>query len=64
MFLKFVSHDVVNNTLEATWLEEVFDEGGNSTGFASVKVRNYSSEQKAEFLADTNGQKYADMAGW
>lgn len=64
MFLKFVTHDVVNNTLEATWLEELFDESGNSIGFEVVKVLNYSPEQKAEFIADTNGQKYADMAGW
>lgn len=60
MFLAYVTHDLTNNTLEATWLE------ANETGMTPVKRRNYSQEQKTEFLTDTgpDGQKYVDMAGW
>lgn len=60
IFLAAVMHDVKQNTLEATWLEKTKVE------LKVVKSRNYSSEQKSEFLADTGeaGQKYVDMAGW
>jgi len=36
------------------------------TELKRVKCRNYSIEQKDEFLADcgADGQKYVDMAGW
>lgn len=59
-YLAAVCHDIKSNTLEATWIEET------ETELKRVKCRNYSSEQKDEFLADTGaeGQKYVDMAGW
>jgi hypothetical protein len=59
-FLAAVCHDIKSNTLEATWLQET------ETEMKRVKCRNYSQEQKDEFLADCNadGQKYVDMAGW
>ena len=60
MILTYVTHDITNNTLEATWLEEV------DGVLKRVKCHNYSEPQKAEFLADcgTDGQKYVDMANW
>lgn len=60
IYLAAVTHDIKSNTLEATWLEET------ETELKRVKCRNYSAEQKAEFLDDTSpdGQKYCDMAGW
>ena len=60
IYLAAVTHDIKSNTLEATWLEET------ETELKRVKCRNYSAEQKSEFLADTSpdGQKYCDMAGW
>ena len=60
IYLAAVTHDIKSNTLEATWLEET------ETELKRVKCRNYSAEQKAEFLTDTSpdGQKYCDMAGW
>ena len=59
-FLAAVCHDIKSNTLEATWLQET------ETEMKRVKCRNYSVEQKDEFLADcgADGQKYADMAEW
>ena len=59
-YLASVSHDIQTNTLEATWLEQT------ETELKRVKCRNYSSEQKDEFLADAGeaGQKYVDLAGW
>lgn len=59
-YLAAVCHDIKSNTLEATWLQET------ETELKRVKCRNYSAEQKDEFLADTGaeGQKYVDMAGW
>ena len=60
MILFSVTHDINSNTLEATFVEEVEGE------LKRVKCRNYSVEQKAEFLADcgVEGQKYVDMANW
>ena len=66
-FLKFVTHDTVNNTLEATWLQEVIDPTtGVVTAYITAKCRNYSAPQKADFLADvgTAGQQYVTIAGW
>ena len=59
-YLAAVCHDIKSNTLEATWLQET------ETELTRVKCRNYSSEQKDEFLADcgAEGQKYVDMARW
>ena len=59
-YLATVCHDIKSNTLEATWLEET------ETELKRVKSRNYSAEQKDEFLADCGevGQKYAALAGW
>lgn len=65
-YLAAVCHDIKSNTLEATWLEEVLDDNGKRKELKRVKCRNYSADQKEEFLADcgTDGQKYADLAGW
>lgn len=60
IYLATVCHDTISNTLEAIWLEEM------ETEFKRVKCRNYSVDQKDEFLADcgADGQKYVTMAGW
>ena len=59
-YLASVTHDTQSNTLEATWLELVGEE------LKRTKCRNYSAEQKDEFLADCgdDGQKYVILAGW
>lgn len=59
-YLASVTHDTQSNTLEATWLELVGEE------LKRIKCRNYSAEQKDEFLADCgdDGQKYVALAGW
>ena len=59
-YLAAICHDIKSNTLEATWLEQT------ETELKRVKCRNYSQDQKDEFISDTNGegQKYADLAGW
>jgi hypothetical protein len=66
IYLATINHDVKSNTLEATWLEEVPDYTGDTTELKRVKCRNYSAEQKNEFLVDcgAEGQKYADLAQW
>lgn len=59
-YLASVIHDTQSNTLEATWLELVGEE------LKRTKCRNYSAEQKDEFLSDCgdDGQKYITLAGW
>lgn len=59
-YLASVTHDTQSNTLEATWLKLVGEQ------FQRIKCRNYSADQKDEFLADCgdNGQKYVTLAGW
>lgn len=66
IYLAAVCHDIKSNTLEATWLEEVLDDNGDLKELKRVKCRNYSSDQKDEFLADCGdeGQKYVALAGW
>ena len=65
-YIAAISHDLKSNTLEVTWLEEVLDNNGDFVELKRVKCRNYSADQKDEFLADcgADGQKYADLAGW
>lgn len=65
-YLAFVKHDTQTNTLEATWLQMLNDMDGNPQELRQVKCRNYSAEQKAEFLADcgAGADKYTTMAGW
>ena len=70
-FLAGVTHDVRFNTLEATWMAEVLDASGTVIRYQSVKCRNYSQPQKADFLNDlltfansVDGAKYCVMAGW
>ena len=60
IYLALVCHDIKNNTLEATWIQKTEIE------MKRVKCRNYSVEQKENFIADTGdeGQKYVTMAGW
>jgi hypothetical protein len=59
-YLAFVTHDTQSNTLEAAWLEL------DGEQLKRVKCRNYSAEQKDEFLVDCgdDGQKYVTLAGW
>jgi hypothetical protein len=65
IYLSTITHDIINNTLEALWLEEVFDDEGVLTEIKrNKKCRNYSAEQKAEFEADTGTTKYSELAGW
>ena len=66
IYLAAICHDIKSNTLEGTWLEEVKDADGVVTELNRIKCRNYSIEQKDEFLADcgVDGQKYTDLAGW
>jgi hypothetical protein len=65
-YLAAICHDIKSNTLEATWLEEVLGENGLPIELKRTKCRNYSAEQKDEFLADcgADGEKYTTMAGW
>jgi len=65
-YLAAVCHDIKSNTLEATWLEEIKGDNDVVTELKRTKCRNYSIEQKDEFLADcgADGQKYVSMAGW
>ena len=60
MYLATVTHDTQSNTLEASWLELDGEE------LKRVKCRNYSAEQKDDFLVDCgdDGQKYVTLAGW
>ena len=60
IYLATVTHDIQSNTLEAAWLELVGEE------LNRVKCRNYSAEQKDDFLIDCgdDGQKYIALAGW
>lgn len=60
IYLATVCYDIKSNTLEATWLEET------ETELKRIKCRNYSIEQKDEFIADCGeeSQKYVNMASW
>ena len=60
MILASVTHHIESNTLEAAWLELRADE----SGYDRVKCHSYSSEQRAEFVADTGAPQYADLADW
>ena len=66
IYLAAVCNDIKRNTLEGTCLEEVKDADGVVIELNRIKCRNYSIEQKDEFLADcgVDGQKYTDLAGW
>lgn len=66
MFLAFITHDLQNNTLEATWLEPVTNADGEVQELRRVRCRNYSADQKADFLADCGdgADKYTTLAGW
>ena len=47
-------------------IQEVLNENDKPQELKRVKCRNYSAEQKDEFLTDcgADGQKYVTMAGW
>lgn len=64
MILSSVTHHIESGTLEAVWLEEILDSEGQPLRFDRAKCQSYSSEQRAEFVADTGEPKYADLAGW
>lgn len=53
MILASVTHHIESNTLEAVWLELKLDTEGRPVVYERVKCRAYSSEQRAEFVADT-----------
>jgi hypothetical protein len=59
-YLASVTHDISSNTLEALWIQD------DGISLNRVKCRNYSADQKDEFLQDCGdlGQKYVLMAGW
>lgn len=64
-----ICHDLRTNTIEGTWFDEVVDENGNTVSLTRVKCRNYSKEQKAEFVADCGvdgalAEVHATIAGW
>ncbi len=67
IFVKFITHDVVNNTLEVAW-----HDNADPAREVSVKVRNYAPLEKATFLADLNtfgaapfdGTKWTTLARW
>ena len=60
MNLASVTHHIESNTLEAAWLELRAD----GSGYDRVKCQSYSSEQREQFIADTEAPIYADLAGW
>jgi hypothetical protein len=67
IFLAQVTHENINNTLEALWVEKVFAADGVTVlEFIPVRRHNFSPGQKDEFIADCGdaGQKYVTMAGW
>lgn len=64
MILSSVTHHIESNTLEAVWLELKMDAGGNPLSYESAKCQSYSSEQRAEFVADTGAPQYTDLARW
>lgn len=64
MILSSVTHHIESNTLEAVWLELKTDADGNQLSYERAKCQSYSSEQRAEFVADTGKPEYADLAGW
>ena len=64
MNLASITHHIESNTLEAVWLELKTDAEGNPASYERVKCQSYSSEQRAEFVADTGAPQYADLAGW
>ena len=59
-YLSAICHDIKSNTLEGTWIEVT------NTELKRIKCRNYSAEQKEEFLSDCGAdcQKYVVLAGW
>lgn len=65
IYVAAICHDIKANTLEATWLEQT------ETEMKRVKCRNYSAEQKDEFLHDLetfgepfDGAPYTQLANW
>jgi hypothetical protein len=65
MYLSKITYEIKTNTLEATWVENVFDENNMLVAIRPVKNRNYSQEQKNEFEADVDeASKYITMAKW
>lgn len=71
IYLAGITHDTKQNTLEATWLQEVFDANNTLIRLDRFKCENYAPAQKADFLDALNtvgtpvdGTKYVVMAGW
>jgi hypothetical protein len=65
IYVASITHDIKSNTFEVLWLEKT-DEQLNR-----VKCRNYSPEQKSEFLNDLemfgdhfDGTPYITLANW
>jgi hypothetical protein len=65
--LSTVTHDVVNNTLEVTYLKEIFsDEDPLVVEEYRRITTNYSIEQKQAFIDKLGNKatKYINMANW
>lgn len=66
-FLASVTHDVVNNTLEVTFLKEVFSDDDPLVVEEHRRITtNYSSEQKEDLILKLGAKanKYINMANW
>lgn len=64
MILQSVTHHIETNTLEAVFVEPKLGLDGEVASYERVKCQSYSSEQRADFVADTAAPHYADLAGW
>jgi hypothetical protein len=64
MILQSVTHYIETNTLEAVFVEPKLGQEGEVVSLDRVKCQSYSSEQRADFVADTGAPQYADLAGW
>ena len=77
-YAKFVQHDIEHNTLQFEAFTRVVNQEGRVTLQQCTYSRNFSKDQKAEFLAECakykastapnapmfDGQAYCTMAGW
>lgn len=64
MILQSVTHYIETNSLEAVFVEPKLGLEGEVVSMDRVKCQSYSSEQRADFVADTGAPQYADLAGW
>jgi hypothetical protein len=64
MILTSITHYLDSNTLEAVWMQEVYDAEGQLVGYERAKCHSYSAPQRGQFIEDTGCGGYADLAGW